>query len=80
MITRIDAEGNERQVENAKLEKQIQDKWEGLNVSNIVIDDEFGTISAAVETKGKSVYCGNLDENGNLESDEPHWAANANFN
>lgn len=80
MITRIDAEGNERQVENSKLEQQIQDKWEGLKVSHIVIDDEFDTVSAKVETLGNSIYCGNIDENGNLESEEPCWAANANFN
>ena len=62
MITLIDKDGNKSEVENAELETQIKASWIGREVSNVVIDSEFGTITATVRGLGKNINCGYVED------------------
>lgn len=62
MITIIDEAGDKTEVENNELEAKISASWNGLKVTNVVIEKETNAISATVEKLGKNIDCGWIED------------------
>lgn len=62
MITLIDKDGNEKQVEHNELVSKIEADWNGLKASNIIVDLENGSIVATIEKVGDYVGCGWVED------------------
>lgn len=43
---------------NDKIMNKISEMYNGANVSNVVIDDEYGNVTATIEGLGNFIDCG----------------------
>ena len=45
-----------------KIKNKISEMYNGAKVSNLVIDEEFGNITANIEGLGNYIDCGRIDD------------------